>query len=438
MIICAIVADDLTGANATGVLLTKQNYRTYTITGAENFDKRVLSDCDCVVFPTDSRSIEPADAYTRVSSAVGLLKTGSVKVYTKRIDTTLRGNLGAETDAMLDTLGDDRIAMIVPCFPSSGRINVGGYLLVQGVPLHKTAVAQDPKTPVFTPLCADLFREQSKYPAASIFIADLMKGEDFVAEKIRSLTAGGIRNIIFDSISGDDIDLAANAVIKSGAAFIAVDPGPFTASLCKRLAPPGSRAENPSSPKRILVAVGSVNAVARKQVDVFLAAGESYNVFVDTAELLESGERRAKEISRVIQEIDGKCGAYTVCGVIGRGIMPEHRVSFEPYIEKNNCSIEDLSNRINTGIAEICRGILDLDKGFQGMYTCGGDITIAVCAQLRNVGLQLLGEVLPLASYSEIAGGDYDGLKMVTKGGMVGEPDAIVACVKYLKEKLGI
>jgi uncharacterized protein YgbK (DUF1537 family) len=93
---------------------------------------------------------------------------------------------------------------------------------------------------------------------------------------------------------------------------------------------------------------------------------------------------------------------------------------------------------INTAVAEITYRVISSGKGFRGMYTCGGDITVAVCDRLKNIGLKLLGEVLPLASYGEIIGGEFPGLKIVTKGGMVGEADAIVACVRYLKEKLAI
>ncbi|MDY6416382.1 MAG: four-carbon acid sugar kinase family protein [Succinivibrio dextrinosolvens] len=54
------------------------------------------------------------------------------------MDSTLRGNIGAETDAMLDSLGEQYTAIVVPTFPSSGRTVVGGYLLVNGALLHKT------------------------------------------------------------------------------------------------------------------------------------------------------------------------------------------------------------------------------------------------------------------------------------------------------------
>jgi uncharacterized protein YgbK (DUF1537 family) len=387
-----------------------------------------------VVYPTDSRSIPAGEAYEKVYKAVLALKSDDVKVYTKRIDTTLRGNLGSETDAMLDALGENRVAMVVPCFPSSNRINVGGYLLVHGMPLHKTEVALDPRNPVHTPLCAELFGAQSKYGTASILIADLMKGLDFVSEKIRGLAAKGTRNIIFDAVTEEDIDLIAGSVIKSGVPFIAVDPGPFTASLSRKIIPVRSGKRG----SKIFVAVGSVNAVARRQVDYFLGSQDCFNVYMETAEFLEGEERRKKEVKRVVSEVLSNCASFDVCSVVGKGIIPEHRVPFEPYTEKLQCTAGELSVLINESIAEITCELMASEAGFRGMYTCGGDITVAVCRRMKNTALRLLGEVLPLASYGEIIGGDQEGLKIVTKGGMVGDADAIVLCVRYLKEKLAV
>jgi uncharacterized protein YgbK (DUF1537 family) len=124
-----------------------------------------------------------------------------------------------------------------------------------------------------------------------------------------------------------------------------------------------------------------------------------------------------------------------VFSAIGIGIQKERRVPFEPYAEKHRCSIEELSCMINDAIAEICYRITQSQTGFKALYTCGGDITVAVCRRMQNAGLRLLDEVLPLASYAELSGGECDGLKIVTKGGMVGDPDAIVRCVRYLREK---
>jgi len=144
------------------------------------------------------------------------------------------------------------------------------------------------------------------------------------------------------------------------------------------------------------------------------------------------------EIGRVVSEILNNCEDYEVCSVIGHGILPEYRVPFEPYASRYNCTFDDLSNLINESVAEIVYRIIAADRGFSGLYTSGGDITVAVCRRMKNVGLRLLSEVLPLAAYGELMGGDYSGLKIVTKGGMVGEADAMVSCVGYLKEKLSI
>lgn len=133
---CVVIADDLTG-----VLLKKMNYQAYTVMNTESMDLQALEDCDCVIYPTDSRGVAPEVAYQRVYDICSLLKDDAVKVYSNRIDSTLRGNLGSETDAMLDCLGEDYVAIVAPCFPVSGRIVIGGYMLVNGLPLHKTDIA---------------------------------------------------------------------------------------------------------------------------------------------------------------------------------------------------------------------------------------------------------------------------------------------------------
>jgi uncharacterized protein YgbK (DUF1537 family) len=127
---------------------------------------------------------------------------------------------------------------------------------------------------------------------------------------------------------------------------------------------------------------------------------------------------------------------FEVCAVIGRGIYPEKRVAFEDYAARYGCTFDDLSRKINDGFAEIAWQILHQEPDFRALYTCGGDITVAVCKRIKSPGLKLLDEVLPLAAYGEVTGGDFTGLKVISKGGMVGEPNAIVLCTNYLKEVL--
>ena len=41
--------------------------------------------------------------------------------------------------------------MVVPVYPSSGRIAAGGYLIVHGIPLERSPIAKDAATPVPRP-----------------------------------------------------------------------------------------------------------------------------------------------------------------------------------------------------------------------------------------------------------------------------------------------
>jgi len=62
-------------------------------------------------------------------AAKDLLGLG-VQHFDRRIDSTLKGNLGAEIDALLQALreqGTDAMAVVAAAFPGSGRSTVGGY-----------------------------------------------------------------------------------------------------------------------------------------------------------------------------------------------------------------------------------------------------------------------------------------------------------------------
>jgi uncharacterized protein YgbK (DUF1537 family) len=184
--------------------------------------------------------------------------------------------------------------------------------------------------------------------------------------------------------------------------------------------------------------VGSVNPVAGAQFEELLRSQKIWNVYVKTRELLEGEDRRKAEIDRVVNEIIDKCEDYEICTAVGDGIKPENRIDFVPYMERYHCTADEVSNLINTSLAEITYQILGKNSAFQGIYTSGGDITVAVSKKFQTAGIRLLDEVVPLAAYGEFIAGDYDGLKIITKGGMVGDKNAMITCMRYLKEKLYI
>ena len=431
---CVVIADDLTGGNATGVLLKKMNYTAYTILNAQILESNMLSDCDCVIYPTDSRGISPEDAYARVYQVCDQLKGDDVKVYANRIDSTLRGNLGSETDAMLDCLGEDYVAIVAPCFPASGRVVIGGYMLVNGLPLHKTDIAIDPKTPVKKSEVEVLFAEQSKYKTASILMKDLMHGKHYLADLMNQHVANGCRILVVDCVTQEDLDLIADAVITSKLKVVAVDPGVFTATLSRKLIVPLEKKQK----NRILAVVGSVHPSAKVQMEELWLSQRIHNVFVQTKALLQDEKSREMEIDRVVTEILAECKLNVVSTVTGDGIYPENRIDFQPYMEQYQCSMDDVTEMINSAFAEITYRIFQAEPEFKGLYTSGGDVTVAVCRRFQTAGLSLMDEVLPLAAYGQFFKGEFEGIHFVTKGGSQGNSDAINRCITYLKEKLYI
>lgn len=431
MLQCVSIADDLTGANATGVLFRKMDYRTYTVMNSARLDPKILNGCECLMYPTDSRNIPAEIAYNRVANVTNLVKNPDIKIYSKRIDSTLRGNVGAETEAMLNSLGDDYIAVAASAFPESGRIIIGGYMLVNGIPLHRTEAAIDPKAPVDTSDVAAVFRKQCHYPVASIYMDDLMEGTEAVSHHMLELKQQGARIIVCDCVTQEDLDLIADALIQSGIKFVSVDPGPFTATLARKLV----SVPEITTGKKILTVVGSVNAVARRQIEQFWLAQNPFKIEVKTSEFLENEERRQQEIDRVVREVEEHPNNELI-SIYGDGILPVNRLNLQDYADKMNIKVDDVSEFINNSFAEITESCCRQDPSIQGLYTSGGDITAAVCRKFQTAGLELLGEVLPLAAYGKILKGEFDGLQIITKGGMVGNDDAMNRCINYLKDKL--
>ncbi len=432
---CIVIADDLTGGNATGVRLRRNGFTAITVLGTQSLeDAATRGTFDCVIHPTDSRSLSPGDAASRVREAALRMRAPGVRVWSKRIDSTLRGNLGAETDAMLDVLGEDSIAVVVPSFPSSGRVVVGGHLLVDGTPLHRTDIAIDPKCPVTVSSVKAVLESQSRHAVAALDLSFLSLDSAALAEAMLARVAEGARILAFDAVTQDDLELIADAVVASGIRALAVDPGAFTATLARKVLTPGA----PRNTSRILVVVGSVHPATARQVETLMLTQRLFRSEVVSRALLATPARRARDTERVVAEARESCGGCPVTLVAGDGLRMENRIHFEPYMRRYNCTLDEVTGMTNDGFARIARELLLQVPEFSAIYTSGGDITVAVCKALGASGIALADEVLPLAAYGRFVDGDAAGVHIVTKGGSQGDENAIVDCIDYLKMRLSI
>ncbi len=426
-----IIADDLTGANATGVLLARQGYRTTTFLHLAAFSEERHQAYSVVAINTDSRAIAPDEAYRRVATTTQAFANSDVALFSKRIDSTMRGNVGAEIDAVLDTLGPDYLAIVVAAFPNSGRVTVGGYLMVNSIPLERTDVARDPKTPVEQSVVPELIAGQSKYPVGQIGLRVVLKGASAIAAAILELRTQGKRVMVVDATTNDDLGRIAVAVKQAGVKAVAVDPGPFTEALTKLVLP----SPNLQHGQKVLMVVGSVTPLTRQQLRDADHHYHPWFVTVD-AEVLIDETTLNSEAQRVADEILTKIDEYEVLCI--RTVRDDSDIiDLKAMARKHNLDEDGAAERIAAGLARVAKQVIVRSAGAIGaLYTSGGDVTVAVCRELGAEAIEVKDEVLPLAAYGRILGGKWANTPIITKGGLVGGPDAATQSIKYLLTKV--
>lgn len=413
-----VIADDLTGANAVSVLLRK--YGINAVTWLE--DNADLPCAEACVFTTDSRGLSGEEAYEKVLNLSRRFKESGTGMFSKRIDSTMRGNVGAELDGMLDALGRDVAAVCTPAYPDSGRTVENGILLIHGKPLSETELADDPKAQIVTSDIKDIICGQSKYKVYNIFSEDMQGSEKQLSEYLDAILNEGYRIIICDIKRNEDIVKLARVLRRNGHSFITADPGVLTAELAKENVRPQSKI----FANKVLAVIGSVNVKTREQMEELWQSETGVGkVIVNTSQLVQCCRQKA-EIQRVREEVKRLKDDCNIITIVGDGIYPEKRMEIT----------EALSNVINDAFGNMTYGILTEWKCFRGLYTSGGDITRKVYDRCGVKGIQVLDEVLPLAVYGELIGSEFPNLKVITKGGSQGNRQAICQCVRYLLQHM--
>jgi uncharacterized protein YgbK (DUF1537 family) len=99
-------------------------------------------------------------------------------------------------------------------------------------------------------------------------------------------------------------------------------------------------------------------------------------------------------------------------------------------------SADTLSQRIISNLARIARRTIELcAPAVKGIYVTGGDVTVSICNALEAHAIELEDEIIPLAAYGCLRGGPFDGLKITTKGGLIGVHDTAWQCLKYMAQR---
>jgi D-threonate/D-erythronate kinase len=401
-----VIADDLTGAADCGIAFTVAGLPTFVAFG----DGPAPASASIVARDTDSRRLpEPEAAQRALAAARQAYLAGSRTVY-RKIDSTLRGNVGAETAATYraaaEAGGTPPLVIASPAFPATGRIVREGRVLVNGVPLEQTEVWRKSGTSGPADLLAML---RGAGLQAAVVRGDAVRaGADALARTLSELAGRGVQAVVCDAEDEADLQRIAEAgarlarpIVWAGSAGLARK---LPAALGLRAAggPAAAAPPRPSAP--VLVLVGSRSTVAREQAQrVSTEAGVVTLTATPDALLEPSGGARGTELGRALHQ--ALASGHDVLLLIGL----EPIVALERGLE--------LAERLATLVAAEAGAL-------GGLVATGGDVARTVLGALGATGLHLLGEVEPgvplgLTDTSEP-------VRVVTKAGAFGDPNTLL------------
>ena len=381
-----IVADDLTGAMDSAGPFATRGIETWVVAVPMRCDPASLKSATVVSVNTDTRHLSGPQAGVRVREIVRHIGAGDFDIIVKKIDSTLRGNVVAETMALLDVSGR-REAVVAAAFPAQGRTVRGGVVHVDGKPLAQTTFAKDALSP--PPLA----------PLQQVF-ADANPELRVRAVAPSDSFAAGTDIWIADGEIDADLVSIVKTLASRMTALLMVGSAGLTRALalvCFAGHPPPSGTQHVTG--TIVFAVGSRAARSAEQVD-FLAAEPD---------------------TRVLRAPNGRLQAMEIPAT--RNLVLKATA--------DDTGREGDAERV---AADMARHAIEIARRLraQALVATGGDTAIAILTASDNPALQVLGDLMPGIPYARIR---LEGapIWLITKAGGFGGRDTFREIARRLR-----
>jgi uncharacterized protein YgbK (DUF1537 family) len=419
-----VIADDLTGANDTGVQFAKQGLKTIVLMFVPSAPSEL--DEDVLVVDTRSRALSPPEAYQKVTETALLFKNrDQFQTLYKKIDSTLRGNLGTEIDAIMDACGLE-LAIMAPAFPANGRITVGGCHFLGNAPLEATEIARDPLCPVTESHIPTLMAKQTKREVGHIGIKSVMAGTEGILEAMRRLSAAGRKILVCDAWQEEHLKMIALAAVRLARPVLWVGSAGLAEYVPMALGLGAASADE----KPVLVIAGSVSNVTRGQVAMLRQRTDVAYIEASPWAFLKPATAQAETDRCYHAALDAVRTGKDVVIVSGDSDEMVARTKAEGL--SLGFSSRQTSEAVAAALGGLCRQIA-LNAPLGGLVLTGGDIAVSCCSLLSASGISVIREVAPGIPVGVLKGGQCSGLKVVTKAGAFGAEDALCRAVDSLR-----
>ena len=303
---------------------------------------------------------------------------GDKKIVFVKVDTALRGPVGAGLEGLLEALGPRKVR-VAPALPRIGKTTRSGIQYDAGVPIHQTSYAQDPSTPVLTSDIAAIIRQTGRVICE---VHDAESDED-------------LRRVIHETVNGSEtIYVGSLGLADALRETIVADTGSEKVSAVSR---------------RPVFVCGSSYDRAHRQIQQ-AAAQRGAHVL---------------ELNPLSDPPELKIETGVVTPVIIRLVRKR--------IDRTLCSPTELITRFASLVGHLFDRIHP-----DGLGIIGGETAYHVFRNLEEKALKVFGRIDEVISYGVMSDGRMAGCPFASKGGSVGPPDSIVQMIDYLTHGKGI
>lgn len=413
-----VVADDFTGASDTGVQLAKKGARTEVMLTHQQKPSRRA---DVLVINTESRSMAAEQAAESVSRALAPWQGQPDLLIYKKIDSTFRGNVGAEVEAAMTASGKS-LALIAAAIPAAGRTTRNGECLVHQTPLLETEFASDPRTPIVSSRIKTLIELQSHLPVYEITLEQVRDGG--LDARLAQIADGGRAMVVLDAELDSDLMRIASAALALKATPLLVGAAGLAGAL------PAESFLTPRQNLPVLAVVGSMSEATRRQVEQARRQGRASVVDVDVEALLApDGEPAVEEAVRQACDV---LDSQRHC-VLRTSRNADDRERVEALAMRYSISRQTLGERISRRMGEVTLAILDRTRT-GGLFLTGGDMATAVASALGAEGYRIQSEVAPCIPCGTFINSDIEDLPVITKAGGFGSDNTLCDALYFIEE----
>lgn len=408
MIQILMIADDFTGALDTGVQLAATGAKTRVVTGLFPDFGITAQGAEVLVVDAETRHLPPEKAFEVVRGIVRQAMALGIPHIYKKTDSALRGNIGAELEALMEASGGEQLPF-VPAFPQIGRTTVNGTLYIEGIPVADSVFGKDPFEPVRHSAVSELIAEQSQVPVFRV-----SPGE---------WPVNGQRGIIvYDAEQVSDLEITGRMLAELGKTHILAGCAGFGAVLPGLLGiGNGSLVSSPPLGERLLVVCGSVNPITLAQLDQAEQAG-FLRFRLSPEQKLEAGYWQSEQGANDLE------GLHALLAEHPRMIIdvnePQGNGQTAAYAQQHQMDLAAVRVGISRAIGRIVSELFS-SPALGTLLVTGGD-TLLQC--METMGVKEVEPVCELASGVVLSRFTYNGYtrQVISKSGGFGSPTLLV------------